>query len=68
MYQFVHVDSRCGHVSISLFGHSVQLGFGWVSGPNVFNRCLPMYCAYHNFSICMFCALEMLGACQKTIG
>lgn len=25
-------DSRCGHVSISLFGHSVQFGFGYVSG------------------------------------
>lgn len=26
MYGFIHVDSRCSHVSISLFGHSVQFG------------------------------------------
>ena len=25
---FVHVDSKCGHMSIVLFGHNVQLGLG----------------------------------------
>ena len=24
----MHVDSKCGHVSIVLFGHIVQLGLG----------------------------------------
>ena len=30
MYGFLHVDRRCGHVSLSLFWHSVQLGFWYM--------------------------------------
>ena len=36
MCGFVHVDSRCGHVSILCLGHSVQFGFGWVIGQKMF--------------------------------
>ena len=40
VYGFIHVNSRCSHVSISLFGQSVQFGFGYVSGQKVFfNGC-----------------------------
>jgi hypothetical protein len=31
----LHVDSRCGHVSLSFLWHSVQLGFGCVRGQNI---------------------------------
>ena len=31
-----HVDSRCGHVSLSLVRHSVQLGFWYFRGQNMF--------------------------------
>ena len=29
---FVHVDNRCGHMSISCFGQNVQFGLGFVIG------------------------------------
>ena len=36
MCGWVHVESRCGHVSISRFESSVQLGLGCVSGHEMF--------------------------------
>ena len=35
MCWFLHVANRCGHVSISLFVHSVKLLVEWVSGQKV---------------------------------
>lgn len=32
----VHFDKKHGHVSISLLGHNVQVGFKWVIGHNIF--------------------------------
>ena len=32
MCGWVQVEGTCGHVSISWFGQSVQLGLGYVSG------------------------------------
>ena len=29
---FEHVESKCGHVSMALLGHSVQFGFGYKLG------------------------------------
>ena len=62
---FVHVDNRCGHVSIALFGHRVQFGFGYVSGQKIFFRWLPMYWEYRNFNVCVICASDMPAAFQK---
>ena len=42
-YRWSHVDSRCGHVSLSLVWHSVQLGFRYLRGQNMFVMCFPMY-------------------------
>lgn len=36
MCQIVQCDRRCGHVSMLLLGHRVQLGFECVSGQNMF--------------------------------
>ena len=36
MCGLVHVDSRCGLVLISWFGHNVQLGLGYVRGQKLF--------------------------------
>ena len=47
----LHVNSMCGHVSLSLFGHSVQLGLVNLGGQK---RCfiwLPIYRANLNFKI-----------------
>ena len=45
MCGFSHVDKRCSHVSLSLLGHKVQLGFWCVRGPKIyiFFLWLPMY-------------------------
>ena len=40
-----HKQSRCGHVSLSLLWHNVQLGLAYVCGPKKFFPWLPMYCA-----------------------
>ena len=37
---------RCGHVSLSLFGHRAQLGWVWVSGQKIFILWFPMYYAF----------------------
>ena len=36
MCGFEHVESRCGHVSMVLLGHSVQFGFGYKLGQKIF--------------------------------
>ena len=43
-YGCSHVDSRCGHMSLSLRWHSVQLGLRCVRGQNMVFLWLPMYC------------------------
>ena len=40
---FVHVDSRCGHVSILCFRLSVHFGFWWVIGQKMSMWWFPMY-------------------------
>ena len=32
---FGHVESRCGHVSMVLLGHSVHFGFGYRLGQKI---------------------------------
>ena len=39
MCWFEHVDSRCGHMSIVLFGYNVQFRFGCVFGQKTFFSC-----------------------------
>ena len=51
MCGWVQVESRCGHVSISWFGQSVQLGLGFVSSHNMFLQWFPMCWAYPNFKV-----------------
>jgi hypothetical protein len=53
MCWFVNSDKRCGHVSMLLLGHSMQLGFGCVIGTN-----FPIYCVYLNFKVWVFCMSE----------
>lgn len=36
MWEFLHLDRRCGHVSLSLVVHCMHLGFEWVWGQNRF--------------------------------
>ena len=47
MCRLVHVDSRCGLVLISRFGHNVQLGLGYVRGQKLFffNGCPCIGCS-----------------------
>ena len=52
MCRFSHVDRRCGHVSLSLLGHKVQLGFGiYVRGQNIFFLQFSMYWANLRFNV-----------------
>ena len=59
MCLFGHVESRCGHVLIALFGHMVQFGFGCAVGQKRFALWLPTYCAYRIFRVCVICTSEM---------
>ena len=54
---FEHVDSRCGHVSRALLGHSVQFGVGYILGQNICLWWFPIYWAYQNFRVCVIWAL-----------
>lgn len=38
MWGFVHMDRRCGHVSISQSRHGVHFAFGWVVCHNMLFR------------------------------
>ena len=58
---FEHVDSKCGHVSMVLLGHSVQLGFEYKLGQTMCLRWLPIYCAYQNFRVCVIWASTVPG-------
>ena len=51
MHGWVQVESRIGHMSISWFGQSVQLGLGYVSGQKMLFQFLPMYWASWNFKL-----------------
>jgi hypothetical protein len=61
VWGFEHVESRCGHVSMVLSGHSVQVEFGYKSGQNIFLCWLPMYWAYRNFRVCVTWTFVILG-------
>ena len=50
-YGCSQVDNRCGHASLALLRQSVQFGFGWVRGQNIFFLWLPMYWANLNFRV-----------------
>ena len=60
-----HNERRCGHVSLSLLWHSVQLGFWCVCGQKIFFLWLPMYCAYLNFKVWVIWASVILSSFQK---
>lgn len=36
MWEFVHVNSRCGHMSVAWFGHNIHYGFGLVVGQYIY--------------------------------
>ena len=40
------MDSKCGHVSMVLLGHTVQFGFEYKLGQNVCLRWLPIHVLY----------------------
>lgn len=65
IYWFEDVDSRCDHVSIVLFGHNVQIRFGWVVDHRIFLQCLPIYWVSQSFSVCIICVFEMPCVVQK---
>jgi hypothetical protein len=65
MCGFEHVDSRCGHVSMVLLGHSVQFGFGYKLSHNTCLRWFPMYCVYRNFRVCVIWAFVVPGFFQN---
>ena len=46
MYGLSHVNRRCGHVSLSLLWHNVQLGFWYVRGQTIVFVWFLMYWAY----------------------
>ena len=56
-----------GHVSITMFGQKMQFGLGCVSGQEMCFRWLPMYCVYHNSSVCVNCVPYMLEGFQKCL-
>ena len=64
-YGCSHVDNKWGHVFLSFLWHSVQLGFGCVSGQKMFFLWLPIYWAYLNFSVWIICASPTLSFIQK---
>ena len=54
-----------GAMCLSFLWHSVQLGFGCVSGRKMFFLWLPIYWAYLNFSVWVICASLTLSFIQK---
>jgi hypothetical protein len=62
---FEHVESKCGHVSMALLGHSVQFGFGYRVGQKIFLRWFPMYWAYRSFKVYVIWASVVLGVFQN---
>lgn len=64
MYWVVHVDNKCGHVSIALFMHNVQCWFGCVMAKIDVYYCSP-YWAYCSFNVCSICASEMPRVVRK---
>ena len=65
---FEHVESKCGHVSMVLLGHSLQFGFGYKLGHKIFLRWLPIYWAYHNFRLCVVFGVCDPGVFPKLVG
>jgi hypothetical protein len=59
-YGCSHMDSRCGHVSLSLMRHSVQLGFWYLRGQNMFFLWFPMYWVYLDLRIWVICVSGIL--------
>ena len=64
-YGCSHVDSRWGHVSLSLVWHSVQLGFWYLRGQKIFYLWLPIYWAYLNFRVWVTCVFVIFSSFQK---
>ena len=46
-------------MSLSLLGHKVHLGFGWVRGHKIYFLWFPMYSTYHNCDVCVICASDV---------
>ena len=65
---FEHVESKCGHVSMALLGHSVQFGFGYRVGQNTFLLWFPMYWAYWSFRVYVIWGYVVLGIFAKLVG
>ena len=63
----MHVDSKCGHVSIVLFKHNMEFGLRAVWAKYIFLVWLSMYWAYQNFRCCDTCALEMSLGIHKRL-
>ena len=58
---FEHVESKCGHVSMVILGHSEQFGFGCRLGQKIFLRWLPIYWAYQTSRVCVIWASVIPG-------
>lgn len=48
---WLHIDSKCGHVSMLLLWHSVQVGLGYFCGQNKCFLWFPIYWVGLNFNI-----------------
>lgn len=68
MFWLVHVDSRCGHMFLSLLANRLQLGLVWVSAQKKsFFWLWPMYCVYMNFGAWIVCVFVIPCALQNNI-
>lgn len=61
IYCYDHVNSRCSHVSIRLFGHNVQFRFGG----SLAIRCFYNVCPYIG---CIRVLVIVLSACLRCLG
>jgi hypothetical protein len=64
---FKHVESKCGHVSLALLGHSVQFGFRCKLGQSIFLQWFPIYWAYRSSKVCVMWA-SVISGFEKKIG
>ena len=67
MRGFSHVDRICGHVSLSLLWHGVQLGYWYVRGQNIFFLWFSMYWAYLNHRVWEFWVYVILSTLQRWV-
>ena len=67
MWGFGHVESKCGHVSMELLGHSAHFGFGCKLGEKIFLWWIPIYWAYQNFGVFVLWVFVILRYFPKLV-